>query len=67
LLVFLIALASLIKNTLFIPGFLSIMGLYHGVSSVILFDCLVKSIVTGIVALPALFILDRLTIKENQT
>lgn len=61
LLVFLVALASLIKNTLFIPGFLSVMGLYRGVSSVIFFDCLLKAIVTGLVAIPTLAILDRLT------
>ena len=59
ILVFLAALASLLKNILFIPGFLSVMGLYHSPSAVILYDCLIKACVTGVAALPALALLDR--------
>jgi rod shape-determining protein MreD len=64
-LVFLVALASLIKNTLFIPGFLSIMGLYQGVSALIFFECLVKAFITGLVAIPVLGLLDVL-VKPNE-
>jgi rod shape-determining protein MreD len=65
LLVILVTLASLIKNTIFIPGLLSVMNLYMGVSTVILFDCLVKAIVTGLVAIPVLAILDALTKSQD--
>ncbi|MDR2366774.1 MAG: rod shape-determining protein MreD [Deltaproteobacteria bacterium] len=65
LVILLVVLASLVKNTLFIPGFLSVMGLYRPVSSVILFDCLVKAIVTGLVALPVLSFLDLVTRKAE--
>jgi rod shape-determining protein MreD len=67
LLVILVILASLLKNTIFIPGLLSVMGLYMGVSTYILFDCLVKAIITGLVAIPCLAILDLLTKSKDET
>ncbi|MDR2388033.1 MAG: rod shape-determining protein MreD [Deltaproteobacteria bacterium] len=61
LLVILVTLASLLKNTIFIPGLLRVMNLYMGLSAVILFDCLLKALMTGLVAIPTLAILDFLT------
>jgi rod shape-determining protein MreD len=54
----LLAMATLIKNTIFIPGFLSLMGLYQGLSSVTFFECLVKALVTGLVTVPVMTVLD---------
>jgi rod shape-determining protein MreD len=64
---FLVALASLIKNTVFIPGILSLMDLFRGLSSVIIFDFIFKAIITGLISIPILYFLDRLSTKASET
>jgi cell shape-determining protein MreD len=61
LLITYITFASLLKNIFMIPLFLNIIGIYTGVSGVILLHWVGKAIITGFISIVVLGLLERLT------
>ncbi|MDR1051782.1 MAG: rod shape-determining protein MreD, partial [Deltaproteobacteria bacterium] len=61
LLIIFVSATSLLKNIIIIPIFLSVIGMYSAFSGVILFHWIIKAIITGLAAIPALELIDRLT------